>query len=524
MTNHRWARRGASAALVAALAVIPARVAASSGMPPDASSGDAPVAATAQDSPSGNPESVAAALAPDSVETRVGLVARGLVLPVQVAGEEPVRHDLRDRMRHHRVPAVSVAVIEGERMAWARAWGAMDADGGTPVDAATLFQAASISKPIAALAALELADRGRLDLDAEVDGLLRGWRIARDPAFETGDVTLRRLLSHTAGLSVHGFRGYAAGEALPDLIDILDGRGRANSPPIAVEAEPGTEWRYSGGGYAVVQRLIEETTGRPFARVMRELLDELGMRGSTFAQPLPDSLSDRAASGHRTDGRPLGGGWHAYPVAAATGLWTTPSELARYMIAVGHWLAGEEGGVLSPGMTREMLAPGPNRWGLGPTTAGAGLDFRFEHTGSNEGYRSRFVYFPRRGIGAAIMTNGDGGEALAEEILYAIADEYDWPDIAPRRVRALPLSAGLAVEYTGRYRVPEAPDMGVTLEWRRGGLELRLAGRPPSGVVRVARDRFVIMSDGAPLRFERGPDGRVTAAIAYGTRAQRAPR
>jgi len=520
MTNHRWTR--ACAALAVVVTVIPAQAAASSRSPsgpPHPAIAAGAVAASAQDSP-GHAGS-AVAHTPDSIQTRVERVTRGLVLPVQVAGEEPVRHDLRDRMRHYRVPAVSVAVIERERVGWARAWGVRGTEDGAAAEAGTLFQAASISKPIAALAALRLVARGQLDLDAAVDGALRGWRIPRDPGNETGDVTLRRLLSHTAGLSVHGFPGYEAGEAIPGLLEILDGRGRANSPPVVVEAEPGAEWRYSGGGYTVVQLLIEEATGRPFERAMRELLDELGMRGSTYAQPLPDSLAARAAAGHRTDGRPLRGGWHVYPEAAATGLWTTPSDLARYMIAVGRWMAGESGGVLSPAMTREMLAPGPNRWGLGPATAGAGLDFRFEHTGSNEGYRSRFVYFPRRGIGAAIMTNGDGGEALAEEILYAIADEYEWPDIAPRRVRALPLSAGLAVEYAGRYRVPEAPDMGVALEWRRGGLELRLAGRPPSRVVRVARDRFVIMSDGAPLRFERGPDGRVSAAVAYGTRALR---
>lgn len=480
-----------------------------------------PAAARAQDGPDGVGAARRAPVGPDSVAVRIERVAGGLVLPIQVRGEDPVRFDLRSRMRHHRVPAVSVAVVEGARIVWARAWGEADPAAGVRAGEGTLFQAASVSKPLAALAALRLADQGRIDLDEAVDHVLRAWRIPRAPGHASGAVTLRRLLSHTAGLSVHGFPGYAAGDDLPDLPEILEGRGRANSPPVVVDGDPGGEWRYSGGGYAVAQLLVEEVTGRPFAEVMREILDELGMRESTVAQPLPDTLHALAAVGTRANGRPVPGRWRAYPVSAAGGLWTTPSDLARYMIAVGRWLAGEEGGVLSPGMTREMLVPGPNRWGLGPTTAGGGLDFRFAHDGSSEGYRSRFVYFPRRGIGAAIMTNGDGGDALAEEILYAVAAEYEWPDIAPRRVNALPLSAAVAIEYAGRYRVPEAPDMGVALQWRAGRLELRVGGGPPSRVVRVGRDRFVIMSDGAPLRFERGPDGRVSAAIAYGTRALR---
>ena len=458
---------------------------------------------------------------PDSVEARIDRVTRGLLLPVRIRGEEPVRFEIESRLRHHRVPAVSVAVIEGGRIEWARAWGLARVAGGVEADTATLFQAASISKPIAALAPLRLADRGRVELDAEVDRYLRTWGIPRDSKHEAGGVTLRRLLSHTAGLSVHGFRGYAADEDVPGILEVLEGAGRANSPPVVVEVQPGSEWRYSGGGYTVAQLLVEEVAGRPFADEMREILDELGMWSSTYGQPLPDSLADRAAAGYRAPDAPIRGRWHTYPEAAAAGLWTTPSDLARYAILVGRWLAGEEGGVLSPAMTRDMLAPGKNGWGLGPATAGEGLDFRFEHDGSSEGYRGKLVTFPRRGIGAAIMTNGDGGDALVREILYAIAEVYEWPDIAPRRVTALPLSATVAIEYAGRYRVPEAPDLGVELEWRGGRLELRVGGRPAAPVARVGRDRFVILSDGAPLRFERGPDGRVGAAVAYGTRALR---
>lgn len=458
---------------------------------------------------------------PGPVAAAIEAVAGGLLLPVQVLGESPARHRIEARMRHHRVPAVSVAVVEGGRIAWARAWGMADVAEGRPADPTTLFQAASVSKPVAALAALRLADRDRIDLDADVGRYLRRWRPPRAAGAPRAPVTLRELLSHTAGLGVHGFRGYAAGEPVPGTVEVLEGAGPANSPPVLPELPPGSEWRYSGGGYVVAQLLVEEVTGRPFAREMRGILDALGMTGSTFSQPLPDSLRARAAAGYRSDGSPLEGGWHTYPEEAAAGLWATPSDLARYMIEVGRWLGGEEGGVLSPAMTREMLTPGANGWGLGPGTAGSGLDFRFEHGGSNEGYRAHLVYFPRRGIGAVIMTNGDEGTALAREVLLSIADAYRWPDIVPEQVRALPLEARAAIGYAGRYRIPEAPDLPLRIEWRAGRLRLRLGDRPPAELVRVAADRFVIMADGTPLRFERGPGGRVVAAVAYGSRASR---
>ncbi len=458
---------------------------------------------------------------PGIIEARIARIERGLLRPVEVRGRPPVRYGLEARMRHYRVPAVSVAVVQGGTIEWARAWGLADAGTGRPADTATLFQAASISKPVAALAALRLVDRGRVDLDADIGRYVKDWVPPRAAGVGDAPVTLRRLLSHTAGLTVHGFLGYEAGEEVPDVLEVLEGTGPANSPPVAVDLPPGTRWRYSGGGYTAVQLLVEEVTGRPFVLVMRRVLDAIGMTGSTWEQPLPDSLVGRAAVGYRKDGSPVAGRWHTYPEMAAAGLWTTPSDLARYAIAVGRWLAGETGGVLTPARTREMLEPGLEGWGLGPSTAGSGLDFRFQHGGANEGYRSRFVYYPRRGLGAFVMTNGDAGDALVEEILLSVAAEYAWPDPSPRRIRALPLDAREARDYAGRYRIAGVPDVPVLVQWRGGRLTLRAGAREPSEIVRVARDRFVVLSDGEPLAFERDAAGRVVAMTAYGTRATR---
>lgn len=455
----------------------------------------------------------------DRIEARIAAVESGLLEPVQVEGREPRRLVLADRMALHRVPGVSVAVISGGRLEWARGWGYAEIEPDRPVTPETLFQAASMSKPVAALAALRLVENGRIGLDDDVTGYLASWRIPREQPFRDAPVTLRQLLTHTAGLTVHGFRGYAAGEPVPSPLQVLDGIPPANSAPVRVDTEPGTQWRYSGGGYTVMQQVVEDLTGGAFEVVMRDILDALDMQTSTYEQPLPERLRGAAATGYRADGTPVVGAWHTYPEKAAAGLWTTPSELARYALAVGAWLGGADNGVLTPSMTAEMLTAGPGGWGLGPRLEGSGQDLTFGHGGANEGFRGGFLVYPRRGLGAVIMTNADSGDALVQELLYAIAAEYGWPGYTPRRVRSVPLAADEARAYLGDYQVAEAPDMPVTLRWRDGHLELRVGERPASEIVRTGNDRFVIVSDGAGLRFERDSSSRVVAANAYGTRA-----
>jgi CubicO group peptidase (beta-lactamase class C family) len=457
------------------------------------------------------------------IEARIARVEAGLLGPVQIAGRDPDPFLLLDRLAFHRVPGVSVAVIHGGRIEWARGYGLADIGSDRPVTTETLFQAASMSKPVAALAALRLVEEGRIDLDEDVGGRLTSWRVPRDEPYRDAPVTLRRLLTHTAGLTVDGFRGYAEGERVPSVVQVLDGFEPANSAAVRVDIEPGTRWRYSGGGYTVVQQLVEDVTGRGFEGVMREVLDALDMRTSTYEQPLPEELRDAAAKGYRADGTPVVGAWHTYPEKAAAGLWTTPSDLARYALEVGAWLEGADDGVLSPAMTSEMLTAGLNGWGLGPKLEGSGSDLQFGHGGANEGFRGGFIAYPRRGLGAVVMTNGDSGEPLVQEILYAIAAAYDWPGYAPRTVQGLPMNADQARPYIGGYRLAEAPDMEVTIRWRNGRLELRVGDRPASELVPTGSDRFLIMTDGSWLRFERDGSGRIVAANAYGSRATKLP-
>jgi CubicO group peptidase (beta-lactamase class C family) len=368
------------------------------------------------------------ASAGSNVELRIEHIQR-LIPPVLVQGE--ARPKLSDRMAKLHVPGVSIAVIHDGAIQWARGFGVTRV-GGTPVTAKTLFQAASISKPVTALAVLRLVQAGKLDLDTDVNRYLKTWKVPANRFTEEHPVTLRELLTHTAGITVHGFPGYASDAAVPTLTQVLDGTPPANSPTIRVDTTPGTAWRYSGGGYVIVQQLLEDVTGTPFAKLMRQsVLVPLGMTESTFDQPLAPSRTADVALPYRSSGRPVRGGPHVYPERAPAGLWTTPSDLARYALEVQRALAGS-GRILSTATASQMLTPEMNHWGLGPMIGGSPTRPYFEHSGGNEGYRCILRVY-ETGDGAVVMTNGDDGGALMSELMRTIAYEYAWPDRPPVR-------------------------------------------------------------------------------------------
>ena len=329
---------------------------------------------------------------------------------------------IAERMQALHVPGVSIAVLDGGKLDWVRGYGVVSA-GGKPVDAETLFQAASLSKHVAALIALHLVDEGKLALDEDVNRRLRSWKVPENEFTGTEKVTLRRLLNHSAGLTVHGFAGYSAGAPVPTLLQLLDGVKPANSAAVRVDLVPGTEWRYSGGGYEVVQQLILDVTGKAFPELARSIVFEpLGMKHSTFEQPLPKSLEANAAAGHRPDGTPLPGRWNTYPELTAAGLWTTPSDLARIIVEIQ---AGG-GRVLHPATQRQMLTKVLGNYGLG-----LGIDDQdghqtFSHGGSNMGFQCNMVGYMTGGRGIVVMTNGDRGAQLASEIQKKIAVGRGW--------------------------------------------------------------------------------------------------
>ena len=366
--------------------------------------------------PAGNDESISRAQV-HRVESEL--------LPVTATRDRLGSHvSILDRLRAYGVAGLSVAVIENGQLAWARGYGVADASTGAAVTPDTLFQAASISKPLAALGALLLVERGKLDLDGDVNRHLENWKIPQNAFTQAHPVTLRTLLDHSAALTDTAFDNYRPGQPLPALAEVL----KHHSATIRVESVPGLQHSYSGTGYVVLQQLMADVTGQPFDTFMQsEVLRPLGMAHSTFANPLSAALVRSAAMGHYSGGERLSGGYRVGPELAVAGLWTTPSDLARYIIQVQRWHAGERGGLIGPSLARQMLTPQSAYAGLGVVLSGEGEHVRFGHDGFNEGFESGMVGYIHGGRGAVVMANSGFAYMLIKEVLGSIARVYRWP-------------------------------------------------------------------------------------------------
>jgi CubicO group peptidase (beta-lactamase class C family) len=385
------------------------------------------------------------------VETRVQHVVNGLLPETAFRDRYSPPAPLAERMAYYHTPGVSIAVINDGRIEWARGFGVRERDRPEPVTEETIFQAGSISKPIFALGVMRLAQERRLDLDQDVNGYLKSWQVPANSAWQPC-VTLRQILSHSAGLTVHGFPGYGVDEVLPTVVQILNGDPPANTPPVVVNILPGVQTRYSGGGTTVGQLLVTDVMGESFPTFMRTLvLDPLEMAHSTYEQPLPSDWAIAAATAHPWKGRPLAGRWHVYPEMAAAGLWTTPSDLGRAGIEVQRALDGK-GKFLSQETALAMLTPSNagEDVALGFFLQGEGDAVRFGHGGWDEGFVARTVFYKKGGQGAVVMVNSNEGAPLIDEILRAVAREYSWPGYFPEKIKASP-SSDILDRYVGAY-------------------------------------------------------------------------
>jgi CubicO group peptidase (beta-lactamase class C family) len=370
----------------------------------------------------------AAPLAPADINAIAALEQRLYALPRARPGTPPA--PLAQRMGESMVPGVSIAFIENGRVKWTRAYGSATAGSAQAVTPHTRFQAASMSKAVAAAAALRLVDQKRLSLDEDVNTRLRGWRVPEASSAGSEKVTLRRLLSHTAGLSVSGYPGYAAGTRVPTIVQSLAGIAPANTPAVRAYGPPGAQIGYSGGGYSVAQLLMGEAAGSSFPTLMQGLLlRPLGMTRSSFDQPLRNRKA--VAGGHDAEGLPIAGGGNTYPELATAGLWTTPSDYARFVVALQESWVGRKGALLSRPSATAMMTPVLGNYGLGVSVLERGGRKIVTHGGSNEGFQCRFAaYLDGSRQGVVIMTNGNNGGFLAAAILRTLGEAYGWDDLS----------------------------------------------------------------------------------------------
>lgn len=427
------------------------------------------------------------------------------LLPAVLVGDGADGPSLETRMAAAGVPGISVAVIHDGRVEWTATWGYADTRDCTPVTPDTRFQAASISKTIAAIMALRLVEQGLLALDGNINDSMTSWQLPRPTGITPDHATLAQLLSHTGGVNIHGFPGYAADERLPaTLIDILEGRAQEGGPPIRIETAPGVRFQYSGGGYLVAQQAIMDASGRGFAdQAEREVLRPLSMNHSSFAQPPTEAMRPMLARAHRS-GRVIPGEYHIYPELAAASLWTTPSDLARMLLDMQAAIAGAPGHRLSPAMARNAVTARLGGYGLGFSVTRDGDAQTFGHDGGNEGFESTMVAYARRGNGVIVLTNGAGGYGVASDLVRTIADSYGWNELAPRRFRPVPLSEAELGAHVGHYA---AGNLHVSIERTADGLQTRVGALSVEPLVTLSASRFVVPSNGMTIAFAPGADG-----------------
>lgn len=442
-------------------------------------------------------------LAQTSVDAQIKRVEQGLLPAVLIKGDPS--WSIEERMKQWKVPGMSVAVVKDFKVEWARTYGIKDIDTKESVTAETLFQAGSISKPVAAMVALKRVQDGKIALDENINNKLVTWKLPDNDFTAKKKVTLANLLSHTAGLTVHGFPGYAVGEKIPTLPQVLDGTEPANTAAVRVDLEPGTKFRYSGGGTTIAQLAIMDIEKQPYPQIAKEtVLGPLNMTNSTYSQPLPDDWRKKTASGHRGDGTLVPGKIHVYPEMAAAGLWTTPTDLAKFGIEVQLSHAGKSNKILKKDLIDKMVTPFMEEVGLGFFIDKRGNSVYFGHDGADEGFRAMMLMHREKGYGAVIMVNSDNGQIMPE-VMRSIAREYNWDEFLPPVNELISLDAARLDEYTGRFQVN--PDRILTVAREETKLIVRPTADLKFELLPIADGTFIRREGVLKYTFVRGAAG-----------------
>ena len=457
-----------------------------------------------------------------SADATADRLAANLEPRVRVEGREYGTRSLQDWMDEYDVPAVSVAVIDKGEIVWSRAWGLADAGAAIPATPDTLFRAGSLSKPVAAMVALDLVEDGVLALDAPIDPGLRRWRIPENEFTRERPVTLRNLLDHTSGLPADtaAVGQYAPEGPVPTLEQVLSGSPPATTPPVRITATPGSASEYTSAGYAIAQLLMEDVTGQPFAELARRrVFDPLGMRSSTYAAPA-NAAAGRFAAGHDGAGQPLAGGFRTSPELAGVGLFTTPTDLARVLVALQESLAGRSETPLQQASAGEMSRPEVGIYTAGLAAAGEGDALALSLGGQHSGFHSLMIGFPARGQGAVLMVNGARGDEVGAVLAAAIAEAYGWPSYRPTVIHRGPVDREKLQEAVGDYRL--GARTGQVLPGADGvSLEARIGPENVFELIPQGGDLYLEAAMGLRVEFLRDAEGKVTGVQFGGRRLER---
>ena len=449
-----------------------------------------------------------------SIEAKIQQVENSLAGWYQASPDTTKLWNLQDRMHYFGVQGVSIAVIHNYQLQWARGYGWADEKEKKSVDNTTLFQAASISKSLNAVALLRLVQEGKVDIDNDIRMYLKTWSLPSDSFGSNAPVTLKGLLSHTAGISTRAFAGYRRGDSLPTLIQMLEGRSPANSEKIHSVRAAAKLADYSGGGILISRQVVEDVTGMPYDKYLyKKVLRPLGMTRSFFTQPPFASRERELATGYSYEGTEVPGKYHIYPEMAPDGLWTNPTELSKFIINTQRSYSGKTGLLLSPAITRLQLTPCMSNFGLGVFIDQKGKSRYFEHSGANEGFVCEYFGSMEGGDGMVIMINSDNGRKLLEEIEASIAQVYGWEGFYKPAIKKLvTVPKGILENYAGVYDMNGLP---LSVVWRGDGLALRVPRGLYYPLLFTDEADFFVYEVNLSGSFQKNKDGKFETLILH---------
>jgi CubicO group peptidase (beta-lactamase class C family) len=433
------------------------------------------------------------------VLARIQQVENNLGTWYHIEGEKPFT--LAERMKFHNTPAVSIAVIRNYKVDWTKAYGFADVESKTPATTRTLFQAASISKSLNSLGALKLVQQKKISLTDDINNYLVTWKFPYDSLSANKTITLANLLSHSAGLTVHGFPGYEVTDKLPTVYEVLTGTAPANTKAVRSQFAPGTRVQYSGGGTTITQVIIADVSKKPYTQYMYdEVLKPLGMTASFYDQPAPTAKTAMLATGYQANGKPVNGKYHVYPEQAAAGLWTNPSDLSKYIIETQLAYLGKSSKILDKETTKLRLTPVlGNEAVLGAFIMSKGNATYFSHGGANEGYRCQYFGDLENGNGIVVMVNSDNGDIL-NEVINSVATVYGWKDFyKPVEKKIVNVQPELLKNYIGKYELSPQFAIDITLEGNQ--LKGQATNQPSFALLPEADNVFFTKLIDAKLEF-----------------------
>jgi len=440
---------------------------------------------------------------------------------VKFLGEEEKLNSITNRMSVYNIPALSLAVIQQGEIAWAAVYQNESFYEGQNLDCNSIFQAASLSKPVTFMAALRMNAAGEIDLDENIQEYLKDFVLPQGKQTTENPVNLRNIFSHTSGITPGGYQGYAKDLPMPSDMDIVSGAPGVNSPAIEVVSPPDETLGYSGGGYTLAELALQDIYNDEFSNLMNKwILEPVGMEHSEFTQPLPNSKWDLVAKGHTQSGEVLDGGWRNHPEQAAAGLWSNAVDMAKFLIEIYKAYQGESA-IFSQADIESILSHQRDGHVYGFLLSRSSDDISLTHYGGNAGYRTGMTISLTSGNGLAYLSNSDNGGALGNELLLSASQVYNWQSFPQTEVQRERVSPGVLEGLAGEYRWNEQIDLAVNYDEGAHQISLIFPNGDAYALTPIVGDdlNFIHPNTGVQVAFLREAD--FNAFTLYGQTAVR---